>query len=66
MIGGCHEIFLELKMEGQSCLAKVNYYHSIKGNRFIFMEECKVEIGDTFLLELIDEKKYCVEVLIVE
>jgi len=37
---GCHENYLDIKMAGQPCFAKVNYYHhSIRGNRFIFMEE---------------------------
>jgi hypothetical protein len=48
---------------------KVNYYESLCGCRFSkgwikFMKECKVEIGDTCLLKLIDERKFVFDVSI--
>jgi hypothetical protein len=55
---------------GQSWFVKVIYYPSIRGCQFSkgwikFMKECKVEIGNTCLLERIDEKKYAFKVSIV-
>lgn len=68
---GCHEKFVELKMGGQSWIVKVIYYHSIRGCLFSkgwrsFMEECKVKIGNTCLLEMIDEKNCVFKVSILE
>jgi len=67
---GCHENLVELKMGGQSWFVKVNYYHSIHGCRFSagwrqFIKECQLEIGDTCLLKMIDEKKFVFNVSIV-
>jgi hypothetical protein len=66
---GCHENIVELKMGRQSWFVKVNYYESIRGCRFSkgwikFMKEYKVEIGDTCLLKLIDERKFVFDVSI--
>jgi len=57
-------------MEQQSWFVKVIYYRSIRGCLFSkgwnkFMEECKVEIGNTCLLEQIDGKKCVFKVSIV-
>lgn len=53
---GCHDFFFfffEMKMEGQSCLAKLKYYHSIKGNRFHIYGG--MQSGDTCFFELVHE-----------
>jgi len=67
---GSHENLVELKMGEQSWFVKANYYHSIHGCRFSagwrqFIKESKVEIGDTCLFKLIDERKFVFDVSIV-
>jgi hypothetical protein len=57
-------------MGGQSWSVKVTSYGSTKCCKFgkgwrQFMQECKIEIGDTCLFKLIDEKKLVFEVSIV-
>jgi len=66
---GCGENIVELKMGRKSWFVKVKYYECL-GCRFSkgwrkFMKECKVEIGDTCLFKLIDEKKFVFDVSIV-
>ncbi|KAI5397116.1 hypothetical protein KIW84_063081 [Lathyrus oleraceus] len=65
-----HENFVKLKMKRQSWLVKVNYYKSMKRYKFNggwikFSKDCKVEVGDTCLFELIDEKEMVFNVSIV-
>lgn len=67
---GCDKNYLELKMRGQSWFVKVSYFRSSQGCKFgkgwrQFRKECKVEIGDTCLFELIDERKFVFDVSIV-
>ena len=67
---GYHENIVELKIERKSWFVKVNYYESSRGCRFSkgwrkFMKECKVEIGDTCLFKLIDERKFVFDVSII-
>ncbi|XP_039688377.1 B3 domain-containing protein REM9 isoform X1 [Medicago truncatula] len=67
---GSNENIVELKMGRKSWFVKVNYYESVHGWRFNkgwrkFMEECKVEIGDTCLFNLIDERKFVFDVSII-
>ena len=66
---GCDENQVELKMGTKSRFVKVKYYDSIKIRKFgegwrPFIQECNVEIGDTCLFELIDEKKFVFNVLV--
>ncbi|KAK2399832.1 B3 domain-containing transcription factor VRN1 [Trifolium repens] len=66
---GCDDIYVELKMGRKSWFVKVKYFNSIKVIRFgegwrPFIQECNVEIGDTCLFELIDEKKFVFNVLV--
>lgn len=70
MNGGSHENILELKVGGQSWFVKVNYYESVRSCRFSkgwrkFMKACKVEIGDTCLFKLIDERKFVFDVSVI-
>ncbi|XP_039690901.1 putative B3 domain-containing protein Os03g0621600 isoform X1 [Medicago truncatula] len=56
----CHGEFVELTNGGKSWLVKVKYYQST-GFRFYagwqkFKQDCKLKIGDTCKLKLIDEK----------
>ncbi|XP_058765289.1 B3 domain-containing protein At5g18000-like [Vicia villosa] len=62
---------VKLKMKEESWLVKVNYYHSIQGWRFSggwlkFRKDCMVEIGDTCLFELTDNKNMVFDVSFVE
>lgn len=65
-MNGAKEI-VKLSMEGKSWLVKVNYYPSIKRCRLSggwskFRKDCMVEIGDTCLFELIDNKNMVFDV----
>ncbi|XP_039686019.1 B3 domain-containing protein_Os12g40080-like [Medicago truncatula] len=67
---GCNENIVELKMGRKSWFVKVNFYRSLCGCRFSkgwrqFMKAGKVEIGDTCLFKLIDERKFVFDVSIV-
>ncbi|XP_045798385.1 B3 domain-containing transcription factor VRN1-like [Trifolium pratense] len=64
----CHGKFVEIKVDEKSWFVKVNYYP--RGSRFCsgwrkFMEDCKLENGDTCVFELIDDKKFVFVVSIV-
>ena len=63
-----HGKFVELTNGGKSWLVKVTYYQST-GFRFYagwqkFKENCKLKIGDTCKLKLIDDKMFVFQVSI--
>ncbi|CAJ2664498.1 unnamed protein product [Trifolium pratense] len=60
---GCRQHDVVLKMGGKSWLVKVKSCKFDKGWSQ-FVKECKIEIGDTCLFELIDDKKFVFQVTI--
>ncbi|XP_045792387.1 B3 domain-containing protein REM9-like [Trifolium pratense] len=60
---GCRQHDVVLKMGGKSWLVKVKSCKFDKGWSQ-FVKECKIEIGDTCLFELIDDKKFVFQVSI--